>query len=82
MLSQKSLIVFDLDGTLTPSKSPLEPDMSRALTALLAEKKVAVIGGGSYKQFRKQFTRDLRLPIRPIGESFYFPDHGNGILSL
>jgi hydroxymethylpyrimidine pyrophosphatase-like HAD family hydrolase len=35
-LSQKSLVVFDLDGTLTESKSPLKADMARALAALLA----------------------------------------------
>jgi phosphomannomutase len=72
-LSKKSLIVFDLDGTLAPTKSPLEPDMSRTLTALLAEKKVAVIGGGTYKQFRKQFISNLDCPTRLLENLFLFP---------
>ena len=72
-LLQKSLIVFDLDGTLTPTKSPLEPEMSRALAALLAEKKVAVIGGGSYKQFRKQFLGNLNCPPVLLENLFLFP---------
>jgi HAD superfamily hydrolase (TIGR01484 family) len=69
----KDLIVFDLDGTLTPSKSNLEPDMSRALTALLAKKKVAVIGGGDYKQFQKQFLRLLHCPEKLLPNLFLFP---------
>jgi len=72
-LAQKSLIVFDLDGTLTPTKSPLEADMSRALAALLAEKKVAVIGGGNYKQFRKQFIANLDCPTGLLANLFLFP---------
>lgn len=72
-LSKKSLIVFDLDGTLAPSKSPLESDMSRALTALLAQKKVAVIGGGSYEQFNNQFLSHLKCPPALLKNLFIFP---------
>ncbi len=72
-LSKKSLIVFDLDGTLAPSKSPLEPDMARALAVLLAQKKVAVIGGGSYRQFRKQFLANLDCPPESLKNLFLFP---------
>jgi len=38
-LAQKSLIVFDLDGTLTPTKSPLEA-ICPCACRVLAEKKV------------------------------------------
>lgn len=72
-LSQKSLIVFDLDGTLTETKSALKPGMSAALTRLLIEKKVAVIGGGSYKQFRKQFISHLDCPRQLFENLFLFP---------
>ncbi len=72
-LSKKSLVVFDLDGTLTPSKSPLEPRMSRMLTALLKEKKVAVIGGGSYEQFINQFLNHLSCPPSLAQNLFIFP---------
>ncbi|MGB7957978.1 MAG: HAD-IIB family hydrolase [Minisyncoccia bacterium] len=71
--NKKDLIVFDLDGTLTPSKSDLEPDMSRALAALLARKKVAVIGGGSYGQFRHQFLKHLHCPTELLPNLFIFP---------
>lgn len=72
-LSAKSLIVFDLDGTLTESKAPLKRDMARALAALLAKKKVAVIGGGSYKQFKEQLFNELALPKELLKELFVFP---------
>jgi HAD superfamily hydrolase (TIGR01484 family) len=72
-LVKKSLIVFDLDGTLTETKSALTPAMSAALTQLLIEKKVAVIGGGSYKQFRKQFLSHLDCPRQLFENLFLFP---------
>jgi hypothetical protein len=72
-LSSKSLIVFDLDGTLTETKSALTPAMSAALTRLLIEKKVAVIGGGSYKQFRKQFISHFDCPRQLFENLFLFP---------
>ena len=72
-LSKKSLIVFDLDGTLAPSKSPLEPAMAKALTALLEEKKVAVIGGGSYEVFTDQFIKHLSCPKPLLANLFLFP---------
>lgn len=72
-LSKKSLIVFDLDGTLAPSKSPLEADMSRTLVALLKEKKVAVIGGGSYDQFKRQLLVPFRCPPELLRHFFIFP---------
>ena len=72
-LSKKSLIVFDLDGTLTESKSPLKSDMSRALVALLAQKKVAVIGGGTYEQFQNQFIGHFSCPPALFKNLFLFP---------
>jgi HAD superfamily hydrolase (TIGR01484 family) len=72
-LSEKSLIVFDLDGTLTESKAPLKQDMARALAALLARKKVAVIGGGSYEQFKSQFIGRLACPPALFKNLFLFP---------
>lgn len=50
-----TLVAFDLDGTLAPSKQPLGSDMARLLGDLAKHAKVAVISGGSFKQFNKQF---------------------------
>jgi len=53
----KELIIFDLDGTLTPSKSPMDAEMAELLMRLLAQKKVAVVSGGGLPQFQIQFLR-------------------------
>lgn len=55
----KTLIVFDLDGTLAASKSAIDPEMATLLTALLAEAKVAIISGGAFPQFQTQVLAHL-----------------------
>jgi hypothetical protein len=55
----KELIVFDLDGTLAESKSPIDSEMSALLEKLLSALKVAVISGGAFEQFEKQFLSNL-----------------------
>ncbi len=51
----KKIAAFDLDGTLAESKQHLEKDMSDLLCSLAKEKVVAIISGGSFNQFKKQF---------------------------
>ena len=79
----KRLIVFDLDKTLTLSKQPVDDEMAALLRRLLETKKVAVISGGSFKQFQIQFVPKLtsgrleRLFLFPTcGSAFY--RHGTG----
>ena len=55
----KKLIVFDLDGTLAPSKSSLDAEMLSLLHELLGVLKVAVISGGAWLQFEKQMLSKL-----------------------
>ncbi|HLP05732.1 MAG TPA: HAD-IIB family hydrolase [Paludibacter sp.] len=59
------LIVFDLDGTLTLSKSPVDDKISGLLHQLLGLVQVAVISGGGWPQFENQLLpklpRDERL---------------------
>jgi len=55
----KKLIVFDLDGTLAESKSPLDAEMTALLHELLVTVKVAIISGGDWPQFEKQVLSHL-----------------------
>ncbi|NDK90864.1 HAD-IIB family hydrolase [Gordonia desulfuricans] len=48
------LVMFDLDDTLAPSKSPLDDQMVTVLRTLLGEALVCIISGGRYEQFRMQ----------------------------
>lgn len=58
----KKLIVFDLDGTITESKSSIDAEMSELVRDLLSIVKVAVISGGGWPQFKKQLLS--KLPSR------------------
>ena len=55
----KKLIVFDLDGTLSESKSALDSETAALLHDLLGIVKVAVISGGGWPQFEKQLLSNL-----------------------
>jgi phosphomannomutase len=55
----KKLVVFDLDGTLAESKSPLDAEMAALLHDLLGIVKLAVISGGDWPQFQKQLLSNL-----------------------
>jgi phosphomannomutase len=55
----KTLIVFDLDGTLAPSKSAIDAEMGSLLSTLLKVVKVAVISGGDLPQFQAQILAHL-----------------------
>jgi len=61
----KELFVFDLDGTLAPSKSSLGDEIASLLHDLLKIMKVAVISGGSWTQFEEQLLARL-----PKGDDF------------
>ncbi len=52
-------IIFDLDGTLTESKSSLTSEMAHLLARLFRNMSVAIMSGGSYTQFQKQLLNDM-----------------------
>lgn len=75
----KSLIVFDLDGTLAKSKSALDDEMAALLARLLGVVKVAIISGGDYPQFEAQVLNKLpkdadlgNLSILPTSGTKFF----------
>ena len=69
----KDLIVFDMDGTLTPSKSVADREMVGLLLRLLEKKKVAVIGGGRYTLFQEQLIERLPKRDRRLDHLYLFP---------
>ncbi|TSC67514.1 MAG: HAD family hydrolase [Parcubacteria group bacterium Gr01-1014_72] len=62
------LIVFDVDGTLTEPKQPLDADMAKLLTELLARRMVAIISGASFSQLESQLLRRFspRAPLKRL----------------
>lgn len=75
ILQDKKLIVFDLDKTLSESKQPMDNEMAGLLRRLLEIKKVAVISGGSFNQFQKQFVPQLTRG--KLENLFLFPTCGS-----
>lgn len=73
----KKLIVFDLDGTLTESKVAIEPEMAEVLGELLKQKQVAVMGGGTWRQFNKQLLDHLNYSEEQYKNLFLFPTNGS-----
>jgi phosphomannomutase len=71
----KKLIVFDLDGTLAPSKTTIDVEMATLFTALLAVVKVAIISGGSWDQFETQVIARLPEDAR-LGNLSILPTSG------
>jgi phosphomannomutase len=55
----KTLIIFDLDGTLAESKSAIDGETATLLDALLSIVKVAIISGGAWPQFERQVLAPL-----------------------
>ncbi len=53
-LEDIKLVAFDLDGTLAPSKSAIDPTMARLLVRLAELVPVCVISGGGFAQFQSQ----------------------------
>ncbi|WP_203136101.1 HAD-IIB family hydrolase [Microbacterium sp. JZ31] len=57
------VVSFDLDDTLAPSKSPIDPRIGELLIRLAERVEVAIISGGQIAQFRAQVVD--RLPHAP-----------------
>ncbi|MEP6481849.1 MAG: HAD-IIB family hydrolase [Rhodoglobus sp.] len=82
-------VVFDLDDTLAPSKSTMDPAMSAALARLLERVDVCIISGGRFEQFEAQALASFqasdaekaRLHLMPTcGTRYYLWQHGSWTL--
>jgi len=71
-ISQKKIIIFDLDGTLTKSKSSLDKEMASLICELLQRRYVAVASGCSFQQFETQFLSKLPKSTN-LRNLFLFP---------
>jgi phosphomannomutase len=75
--SSPRLIAFDLDDTLAPSKSPLDPRMATLLAELLERVEVCVISGGQFAQFKMQVIDMLpQLPDSTLARLHLMPTCG------
>lgn len=75
-MTNKKLIIFDLDGTLTKSKSPMEPEIGKLILKLLEKTKVAIISGGSFLQFQTQVLTALPKETDNYRNLYILPTSG------
>lgn len=78
-LSAKKLFIFDLDGTLTASKSAATPKMAKLIAALLNKKRVAIISGGKFSQFKMQLLSKLEANKIPFQNLTIFPTNSTSL---
>ena len=78
-LSRKKTVVFDMDGTLTKSKTNLDTEMAGLLCALLRIKTVAVLGGSHYPQFQNQLLCHLGCARPELEKLLILPVNGGSL---
>lgn len=71
----KKFIVFDLDGTITESKSPMDAEMADLFERLLRHLQIAIISGGAFEQFERQLPA-LHCSEEQLKRLFFFPTTG------
>lgn len=76
----RTLLAFDLDDTLAPSKSPLPPQMAAALRDLLDVHDVCVISGGNFEQFNTQLLGGLDATDEQLSRLHLMPTCGTRYL--
>ncbi|MBU6370462.1 MAG: HAD-IIB family hydrolase [Patescibacteria group bacterium] len=75
----KKAVVFDVDGTLSESKEPVDPVTANLLYQLLAKKKVGIISGGGLAQMKKQVLDHLPADADRFENLFLFPEKGGAM---
>jgi hypothetical protein len=70
------VVAFDLDDTLTVSKSKIDPGMAELLDELLARLDVCIISGGRFEQFETQVLQYLQAPPDRLARLHIMPTCG------
>lgn len=69
--------IFDMDGTLTPTKSPMTEDVARLLRRMLVQgKRIAVISGSRYSVVQKHFLDQLEPTPEESERIYLLPTSG------
>jgi HAD superfamily hydrolase (TIGR01484 family) len=72
----KKVIVFDLDETLTETRSPITSETAELIGDLLKQFQVCVISGGQFSQFQKQFLDHLKVDKKYLKSLHLMPTCG------
>src|SRR5690606_23652332 len=72
----KKVIAFDLDDTLSISKSPMSDRMGELLVKLLDKYEICIISGGKFEQFMLQVVDRLEATPHQLGCLHLMPTCG------
>lgn len=75
----KKIIIFDVDDTLSPSKTLIDSEMGDLLSRLLCLRKVAIMSGASFEQIQKQIVAGLEHSRSVWGNLYLFPTCGSSL---
>lgn len=73
---KKQVIAFDLDDTLSVTKTPMDDKMGGLLSRLLDKYDVCIISGGWFKQFQMQIIDPLIATPRQLSRLHIMPTCG------
>jgi phosphomannomutase len=73
---KKTVIAFDLDGTIAESKSAMTDEMSESLGKLLESHQVCIMSGGKFGQFEKQLISNLKVDADKLERLHLMPTCG------
>ena len=79
ILPNKKLIAFDVDGTLSKSRSAIDSEMSEILKELLKVKQVAIITGGAFADIETQVLTEIGLTNELNKNLTLLPTNGGGL---
>ncbi len=72
----KKVIAFDLDETLTETRSPITTEMASLLNQLLNKYQICVISGGNFEQFQKQLLNHFDIETKLLTSLHIMPTCG------
>lgn len=72
----KKIIAFDLDDTLSVTKSPMSDEMGELLVKLLEKYDICIISGGKFEQFKIQVTERLEATSEQLHRLHLMPTCG------
>ncbi len=78
-MNEFSLIAFDMDGTLTESATPIEPETITLLESLLRHKKIAIASGATLNQFEQQLLKHFSCDTSYFKNLYLLPTNGSAL---
>ncbi len=72
----RKIVLFDMDGTLTPARKQIEPDMIRTLKRLEKEYEIGIVTGSDFEYVRQQIKPALDIGGIRLSTLHLFPCNG------